>query len=275
MKSFGLPDDFIKRDFVAGLAAGLWDQSSMRAEKRKSSAWILEERRRVWESKEILRRLYAKWYGLIQEALKPGRTLELGGGSGNLKEFLPEAITTDLVYEPWLDAVIDAHALPFRNESLDNLVLFDVLHHLTAPGTFFHEVERVLNRGGRAVMMEPYISLASLPVYRFMHQEGMRWVANPFWDQWPQRKESFEGNQAIPTLVFKKYRAEFLRKFPRLHILKAERMDCILYPLSGGFHHRSLCPEPLRKFLEKVEERMHCLRPLMAFRIFVVVEKSA
>jgi hypothetical protein len=62
--------------------------------------------------------LYEKWCGHIKKALRPGKTLELGGGSGVLKEFLPPVITTDIVFAPWLDAVIDAHALPFHHESL-------------------------------------------------------------------------------------------------------------------------------------------------------------
>ena len=98
---------------------------------------ILTERRKIWNSKPIIRKLYERWYGHVQQALKPGRTLELGGGSGNLRECLPEAITSDIVFEPWLDAVMDAHAIPFKEESLDNIVLFDVLHHLAAPAVFF------------------------------------------------------------------------------------------------------------------------------------------
>ena len=120
-------------------------------ETRKSPVRVLKERRRIWESKEIIRKLYTKWYGMIKEALRSGRTLELGGGSGNLKEFLPEAITSDIVFAPWLNAVMDAHGLPFRDESLDNVVLFDVLHHLAAPAAFFREMERVLRPGGRVV----------------------------------------------------------------------------------------------------------------------------
>jgi len=241
---------------------------------KKSPARILEERRRVWESKEIIRRLYAKWYGLIQEALKPGRTLELGGGSGNLKEFLPEAITTDIVYEPWLDAVIDAHAIPFRKESLDNIVLFDVLHHLAAPAVFFHEVERVLRPEGRAVLIEPYVSWLSYPVYRFLHAEGMRWNTDPFLDQSLERKGAFEGNQAIPTLIFQKMREKFVENFSSLRIVRVEVMDILLYPLSGGFHQRSFCPMTLWRFLEGVEEILRPLKRYLAFRLFLVLEKS-
>jgi hypothetical protein len=104
---------------------------------KAASQDILAERREIWTSKPIIQRLYSRWYGHIKKALRPGRTLELGGGSGNLSDFLPEAITSDIVFEPWLDAVMDAHAIPFKEESLDNIVLFDVLHHLAAPAVFF------------------------------------------------------------------------------------------------------------------------------------------
>jgi len=66
--------------------------------------------------------LYEKWCGHIKKALRP-EGLGAGRGSGVLKEFLPPVITTDIVFAPWLDAVIDAHALPFHHESLDNIVL--------------------------------------------------------------------------------------------------------------------------------------------------------
>jgi SAM-dependent methyltransferase len=241
---------------------------------KAASQEILVERRRTWSSKPILQKLYARWYGYIHEALKPGKTLELGGGSGNLKDFLPEAITSDIVFEPWLDAVMDAHALPFKEESLDNVVLFDVLHHLAAPAVFFREVQRVLSAKGRAVLMEPYVSWLSFPVYRFLHAEGMRWDTDPFLDQALDKKEPFEGNQAVPTLIFQKQREKFLEAFPGLRIIRQATMDVFLYPLSGGFHHPSLCPSFLWRPLEILEKVLRPFNRYLAFRFFVVLEKD-
>jgi SAM-dependent methyltransferase len=235
---------------------------------------ILAERRAIWTSKPIIRKLYEKWYGFIQQALRPGRTLELGGGSGNLSDFLPEAITSDIVYEPWLDAVMDAHAIPFKEESLDNIVLFDVLHHLAAPAVFFQEVERVLRAKGRAVMMEPYVSWLSFPVYRFLHAEGMKWDTDPFLDQSSERKEPFEGNQAVPTLIFQKQKEKFLETCPGLRIIRQETMDLFLYPLSGGFHNPSLCPLFLWRPLEIMERVLRPFNRFLAFRLLVVLEKA-
>jgi SAM-dependent methyltransferase len=75
---------------------------------------------------------------------RPGQTLEIGGGSGNLMNFMPAVISTDVVPAPWLDAQADAQRLPFAPASFDNIAMFDVLHHLERPRLFFQEAERVL-----------------------------------------------------------------------------------------------------------------------------------
>jgi SAM-dependent methyltransferase len=168
---------------------------------------------------------------------------------------------------------MDAHAIPFKEESLDNIVLFDVLHHLAAPAVFFQEVERVLRAKGRAIMMEPYVSWLSFPVYRFLHAEGMKWDTDPFIDQSLERKKPFEGNQAIPTLIFQKKKEKFLETFSTLRIVHVETMDILLYPLSGGFHQRSLCPLSLWGILERLERLLNPMSCFLSFRLFIVLEK--
>ena len=235
---------------------------------------ILNERKRTWKSKQILKKLYHNWYRIIGNALKPGAILEIGGGSGNLKEFFPHAISSDILFSPWTDAVLDAHFLPFKDATLDNIVLFDVLHHLTDPSHFFFEAQRALNRNGRIILMEPYVSWVSFLVYRFLHQEGMVWNIDPFKkNSLDKNKNRFHGNQAIPTLVFERYRQRFVKNFPSLKIIKNERMDCMIYPLSGGFHNPSLCPLFLYSTLEYLEMILRPLKRFLAFRLFVVLEK--
>jgi len=239
------------------------------------SAHLLNERRVIWESKEIIKKLYHKWYQSIFNALRSGTILELGGGSGNLKETFPEAISSDIVFVPWLDAVMDAHALPFKTESLDNIVLFDVLHHLKAPKFFFYEAERVLRPKGRIIMIEPYVSWASFFIYRFFHAEGMKWHVDPFvFEPADGFKDPFLGNQAVPTLLFEKYSKRFCQTFTHLKIIKQLKTDFLIYPLSGGFHNPSLCPAGIYDWLEDVERLLYPLRSFLAFRIFVVIEKK-
>ena len=73
----------------------------------------LGEHRRVWERKAVLRLVYEDFYDRIAAACRPGLTLEIGGGIGNLKRRLADVILTDIQRAPWLDCVADAQRLPF------------------------------------------------------------------------------------------------------------------------------------------------------------------
>ncbi len=235
---------------------------------------ILNERKQIWKSKKILKRLYHNWYRKIGTALRPGSILEIGGGSGNLKEFFPHAISSDILFTLWTDAVLDAHYLPFKDAALDNIVLFDVLHHLNDSSQFFCESQRVLKQKGRIVLIEPYISLASFFIYRFLHSEGLSWNINPFKkDCLDKNKNHFQGNQAIATLIFERYKHRFVKNFPGLKIIKKEKLDFIIYPLSGGFHNPSLCPLALYSIFEYLEKILHPMNRFLAFRLFIVLER--
>jgi SAM-dependent methyltransferase len=236
---------------------------------------ILNERKQIWKSKKVLKRLYYNWYRIIGGALRPGSILEIGGGSGNLKEFFPQAITSDIVFTPWADAVLDAHDLSFKDAVLDNIVLFDVLHHLINPFHFFVEAQRALKKNGRIILMEPYVSCVSFFVYRFLHHEGMNWNIDPFEKGCSDRdKKHFQGNQAIPTLIFDKFKDRFIKDFPGLKCIQKEIMDFLIYPLSGGFHNPSLCPLFLYPPLEYLEKILYPLNRFLSFRLFVVLEKT-
>ncbi|MBP1740315.1 MAG: putative methyltransferase, partial [Deltaproteobacteria bacterium] len=60
---------------------------------------------------------------------------------------------------------------------------------------------------------------------------------------------------------------------PRLEIIHEQAMDVFLYPLSGGFHQPSLCPLFLWGFLERLERLLNPLGSVLAFRLFIVLEK--
>lgn len=236
---------------------------------------ILNERKQIWKSKKILKRLYHNWYRRIRNSLRPGLILEIGGGSGNLKEFFPDVISSDIVFVPWIDAVLDAHHLPFHDETFDNIVLFDVLHHLNNPAQFFRDAKKVLKQKGRIVLMEPYISWASFLIYRFLHHEGMDWNIDPFEKGWLEKdKNRFQDNQAIPSLIFERYKHRFAENFPGLKIIKKERTDFIIYPLSGGFHNPSLCPLILYSTFMYLEKILNPLNRFLAFRLFLVLKKT-
>ena len=83
---------------------------------------ILRNHRELWRQKPVLRAIYSDFYERITAACRPGLSLEIGGGSGNLKDFASEVLSTDIVQVPWLDAAADAQALPFAAGSFANVV---------------------------------------------------------------------------------------------------------------------------------------------------------
>lgn len=237
---------------------------------------ILRQHRLTWERKPVLRRLYTQWYEEIAAHLTPGLTLELGGGTGNLKEFAPQVICSDIVNLPWLDLVADAQALPIAAESIANIVLFDVLHHLENPKLFFDEAVRVLRTGGRIVTMEPYISWLSWPVYHFLHPEPVDLSRDPLTILPPDAgRQPFDANQATATVLFERSHDRFQRCYPHLRKLVHRRMAYFAYPLSGGFEHPSLIPSFLVQPVLRLESALGFLGRFLAFRILVVFEKAA
>ncbi len=234
----------------------------------------------IWENKRILREIYTEWYRVLLGDLAdvPGRTLELGAGSGNFKAFKPDAVSSDIEVCSWLDACFDAHALPFKTDSIGNIVLIDVLHHLARPLQFLEEAFRVLRTGGRVLMIEPFPSPFSLFIYRRFHPEPFIFDQD-FFQQSPVApgsdcKDPWDANQAAAYLLFFKHRKRFLRVMgERFKVVTRFRMSCLLYPASGGFENKSKISDgliPLFKFFEKIAVP---LRPLMAFRCYVVLEK--
>jgi SAM-dependent methyltransferase len=236
----------------------------------------LEGYRRIWDRKPVLRAIYDDFYDRIAAACRPGLTIELGGGIGNLKRRLPDVIVTDIQPAPWLDCVADAQRLPFAPGVAANIVMVDVLHHLEFPVVFFREAERVLRPGGRMLMIEPAITWGSTLFYRLFHQEPVRTSADIMADGSPDpRRDPYDSNQAAPTLLATRARERFHRRFPALRIMRVDWFSLAAYPLSGGFKRWSLIGEGVARRLLEIERAIEpSLGRFTAFRMMLVVEKS-
>jgi len=232
--------------------------------------------REQWNRKPVLRHIYYEYFSLIREACTEGRTLEVGGGSGNFKALFPEIISLDIVPLPWLDIVADAQILPIKDGSIANIVMIDVLHHFEHPSKFFTEVERVLQPGGRIIFIEPAITPVSRVVLALFHPEPIDLRINPL-DELPcdPTREPFDANQAIPTLLFGRYRHSFEKRFPNLKIKKIQYLDIFSYPLSGGFRAWCLVPHNCLRHIRRMERfLLPAFGPVMAFRYYGIIEKT-
>ncbi len=273
---------------------------------QQSESDVLDVRADVWQKRPLLRDIYNRYFAEMLSLLATpenahgqfGLILELGGGSGNFKEFFESRppshsslltshfsanpgtlIASDVVPTRHCHLAADAMALPFPDNSLDNILMQDVLHHIPFPLQFLAEAQRTLRPGGRIIMTEPYISPASRLIFKFAHPEPVVPSASIFSDDAapdpsPLRGSgAFASNQATPTRLFYKDLAKFRRRFPQLQLLTRRRRSLLVYPLSGGFSGPQLIPAPLRKLAWACESLLRPLAPLMAFRLVIALQK--
>lgn len=238
---------------------------------------ILSDQHSTWQNKPVLRCIYEDYYRRIVAACINGTTLEIGGGSGNLKQFLGHVISTDLVANPWIDIAADAQTLPFADNSMDNIVGVDILHHIEQPGLFLDEALRILKSGGRVVLLEPAITPVSTLFFRLFHPEPVDMSVDPLATA-PTNpdRQPFDANQALPTLLFYRHLDKWQERYPRFRLIGRERFSLLAYPLSGGFRSWSLIPASLVEPLLRVETKLApALGRFMAFRLLVTLEKQS
>lgn len=237
---------------------------------------LLQEHERVWRERPLLRRLYHDWFRLLTSRLANvgGPVVELGCGTAHFREVRPDVVETDIVQTPWTDAVVDATSLPYADESVGNLVLLDVFHHIASVSRFLDEADRVLVPGGRVVILDPYCSPASAVAYSRFHQEEVRLDVDPLADDAAVAEGPMHSNLARTTLVFFRDLERFASRWPRLVLVHRRRLAFVLYPLTGGFSRRQLVPAVAYRPLTLLESILRPLGQLLAFRCLVVLQRA-
>ena len=231
-----------------------------------------------WRRKPLLRKVYQAFYEEIDMELRhdlDGATVEIGSGIGNLKSVVPAAIATDIFPNPWLDQVENAYALTFPNESVANLILFDVWHHLEYPGTALAEFHRVLRKGGRLVIFDPAMGLLGRIVYGVFHHEPLalgkeiRWSAPPNFSSTDMTYYAAQGNA---QRVF--FSNEFIARLSAWSVVRRSRFAGLTYVGSGGFSGPQLYPEKLYRAVHVLDRVANWVPSLFATRLLVALEKN-
>ncbi len=229
---------------------------------------------RAWHAKPLLREIYSDFYRrlklLINPAI-PGRIVEIGSGIGSLKWALPDVLTTDLFPNPWIDLVCDAYQLPFPDGSLSHLVLFDVFHHLWAPNAFLREARRALAPAGRVLLLEPYVSWSSFPVYGLFHHEPVAWRKPLNLADAPPCPPQYYAAQGNATRLF------FRREVPGWPegwtVFHAQAFACFAFLLSGGYSRPAFYPARCLLWLQKLDRLLSRWPRLFAGRCLLGLEK--
>ena len=238
---------------------------------------IVQRHRQEYFRRPALQAVYKHWASRIRQYLSKvnGKSVELGCGCGALSQHL-DLLKTDIYKHAWVDEVVDACNMPYGNGECANLVAIDVLHHLPEPIRFFDEANRVLAENGRLIMLEPYISCFSYFIYRLLHHEPLDMKVSPFQRNTLIDKGSGEVcNVALPTLLFVHSRKELSAGWPELNLILLDFSDFLVYPMTGGFSHRSFLPAGWMGKLMRMEDKLlGALGRFLGIRMLVVMQKG-
>ena len=153
--------------------------------------------------------------------------------------------------------------------------MVDVLHHIARPALFLTEADRVLDHGGRLIMIEPGITPLSYCFYRWFHDDEVDLNCDPLDTSVTFPKDPFDGNQALPTRLFGRDRNRIASVTPNLRLVRKTWLSLLAYPLSVGVRSGTVlpaCAVPSVLALERL--LLPIVGPLCAFRLFAILEKQ-
>ena len=248
----------------------------MRASREQHNAEI-HENRRHWERKPLLRKVYSQFGREIAgrvDSTQQGLVVELGSGMGNIKEHLPDCITTDIFPNPWLDRVEDAYHLSFADGTVSHLVLFDVWHHLQYPGTALREFHRALTEHGKVIIFDPAMGVLGRFVFGNFHHEPLglsqeiQWEAPAILTREDFGYYAAQGNasRVFGSNVFQ----EQLRSW---RVVEVAYFSALAYLGSGGFRGPQLYPMAALPLLNRLDSFLSRF-PSLASRMLVVLERQ-
>jgi SAM-dependent methyltransferase len=230
-----------------------------------------------WQRKPLLQELYADFYRLIAKNLSnlpDAKIVELGSGLGNICNVIPNCLRTDLFPNPWIDQIENAYKLSFADETISDLVLTDVFHHLKYPGTALKEFARVLRKSGRVIMLEPYMSALGSFIYGIPHDEPIAITKRIEWNApagWSPENIDYYAAQGNASRIFagNKFRSS-LGDWNKVETIP---LSAIAYAASGGFSKPQLYPSSMLPLIKKLEKVLDLFPALFATRMLVILEK--
>ena len=201
--------------------------------------------------------------------------LEIGSGVIPLSSVESSAISSDIVFTDKINCQLNAESIPLRSNSLRAIVAQNVFHHIDDVSNALSEMQRVTEKGGIIVIIEPNHNWFSRLIYpRLFRFEGYD-CGVALGEQLFNTSGEKIPNQAISYVLFEREVESFKRQFPFIKIVKTEQLTSGLrYLGTGGLNFKQLLPTWVLRQLRRIESysRMNQLLRLFSLHWMVVLQ---
>lgn len=229
--------------------------------------------RKIILSKPFLKKLYIEWYEIFIAEMKripKGKVVELGAGGSFLKDQLPNIILSDVIPLPTNDLTFSALNIPFCDCSVSGFFMTDTFHHIQDSKLFLSEVNRVLIKDGKLIMIEPANSLWGKFIFSNFHPEPFNALGN--W-QIPEAGPLSCANTALPWIVFVRDKLRFKELFPDLEIEEITFHTPFRYLLSGGVSYKQFVPDFSFPLFSQIDYFLGALSSQLSMFMTIKVKK--
>jgi len=238
---------------------------------------IDSKNRKIYRNKDLIKIIYRNYYKNIKKNIyiSNKKILELGSGGGNIKEVLKKCITSDQFKNQNIDRIENIYKINFKKNSISNIILIDVFHHLEFPSLALKEIHRVLIKEGRIIMIEPAMGLIPRFIYKIFHYEPNGFNLKINWNDISKKiptSNQYFAAQSLP------WRAFFLRQLnlkSKYGIRLIKPFSDFAFLLSGGYSYKAFYPKFLYSFIKSIDKILTCISiKIFSARMLIVLEKK-
>ena len=234
--------------------------------------------KRTYQNKKLIKLIYQDYYRIIKKYIyknKSYKILELGSGSGNIKEIIEQCVTSDQFKSNNIDRIENIYKINFKSNSISNIILIDVFHHLRFPALALREINRVLSKNGRVIMLEPAMGLIPRIIYKIFHYESNGFNLKINWNKIPKKippSKQYFAAQSMP------WRAFFLKELSLQQEYKIKLItpfSDFAFLLSGGYSYKALYPKILYPFIKLIDKTLTTISiKIFSARMLIILKKK-
>ena len=239
---------------------------------------IDSQNRKTYQNKNLIKLLYSDYYKNIKKNIYKNnryKILELGSGAGNIKKVITKCITSDQFKNKNIDRIENIYKINFRNNSISNIILIDVFHHLRFPGLALKEMNRILIKNGRIIMIEPAMGLFPRIIYKIFHYEPNGFNLKLNWNKIPKKtpnSNQYFAAQAMPWRAFFLKELDLKSKY-KIKLIKP--FSDFAFLLSGGYSYKAFYPKFLYPFIKLIDKILTSISiKIFSARMLIVLEKN-